>query len=527
MTIPVIVKTALDNLYANNLNISVSIRSALETSLEAAIEAVVPKELKLDSTKPDFETIILRLVQELESDPVWYDILPAGTGQTLLRNIAAGISYLEFAVERALQETFPHSAFSPNSIFALTRMLGIRPQRRIPSSISVRLTRIDTDGIKTVPALTEWEIGDIRFFNREQITFSNFDIQKDVTLYQGSLVNLGAVATGVQFERIEFGSENGLISNDDVYVTVNDVPWKRYITRPFQFGPNEECFFESTLPNTNVEIQFGNKAFGKIPPVGADVSITWAETAGDSVSIPNPGLEVKPVVLLSFAITGVTLGTVQGGDTARPAAFYKAMAPHMRAADSRASRRADYRSTALTYPGVVDALFRGQAELNPGRRNWMNIIGATILTKDAVPWNLAQWNAFVDWMQSNYAIYQCEFLRLDPIPSPIAISADVYCRPSAQLDEIKSEVEKQLVAAFAPRLGALNYSVYRSDITDILEGVDALADTIEYVDNILPVGNTVVGATGWVQVTSVNITPKYTTRGAYVGRLDITPAGGA
>lgn len=522
-TINAIIKAALDYAYNQNPALLVGInRTSLEQEMQEAFEATVPKTLTLDTTTPDFEGIYLSLVQELQAKPSWFDIIATGTGQTLLRNFSAGIAYTTFSTERALQESFPQIAFSDSGIAMGTRMLGVRLQRRIPSRVSTRLTRPDDGSIVTVPALTQFSIRGFDFFNREQIVFNTQDVSIDVTLYQGTVRTLSGTAEGIPYETIEVGSENGKISDEDVYVKVNGIPWEKKTIGMYHFLPEEKAFFEDTLPNGDAEIIFGNRTFGAIPALGDTIDITWVETEGLAADFPTIGLQVSQVGAASgIDITGETLSTIYGGSEALSMGFYKALSPHIRAANRRAVRRSDYRAVALKYPNVVDALFRGQAELNPGKRNWMNIIGATILTSLTTPWDSNQWDDFIVYMKE-HCIFQTEILRLDPIPVDIAISGKVYCRPQANLEIVKSQLIKDTNIAFGPRLNAIGYSVYASDISDVLEGNDGYDELVEYCTDITPSGDTVLtGPTQYVRVTSVNLEMFYTTRGGFTGRKDL------
>lgn len=522
-TVNAIIKAALDYAYNQNSAFLVGLnRQNLEQEMQAAFEAVVPAVLTLDTTEPDFEAIYLRLVQELQQKPTWLDIIPSGTGQTLLRNISSGIAYANFSIERGVQESFPQIAFSESGIAMGARMLGVRLQRRIPSRVNCRLTRPDDGTIVTIPALSQFVIRGFDFFNREQIVFNAFDVSVTTTLYQGTLRTLEGSAEGIPYETIEIGSENGQISNEDIYVTVNGIPYERRPIGMYHFLPNETSFYEDTLPNANVEVVFGNGAFGAVPPLGSTVAITWVETEGAAADFPTIGLQIAQKNAQSgIDVTGETLSNIYGGSEALSLGFYKAMAPHIRGANRRAVRRSDYRAVALQYPNVVDAYFRGQAELAPGRRNWMNIVGATILTSLTTPWNTLQWDDFIAYMKES-AIYQCEFLRMDPTPIDIAISGKVFCRPQANLETVKNSLIADVGVTFGPRLNALGYSVFQSDIADTLEGKGQYEELVEYVTDILPASDAVVtGPTQYVRVVSVNLEMNYTTRGGFTGRRDL------
>lgn len=526
-TVNIVLKTAIDYLEQINPAFVASYsKQVLLDKLQIALDSVLPGELSLDSASPDYESIYLSLTQALQTDDVWIDIIPSATGQTLLRNIASGINLASYAAERALQEAFPHSAHSPNSVFAASRMLGARITRRKPGQVVVRLTRQDNSTIVTIPRFTPFMVGDIRFFNRLPITFNVWDVSLDVTLYQGTLVTLDAISEGIPFERVEIGSQNGMISDEDVYVFVDGVEYTRVLDGMWSFKAEETVFYEATLPNTSVEICFGNRVFGAIPSSGSKVSILWAETDGVDANNTQDGIQVTVVSDIGIRLEGITVSPITNGTEAVPFGFYKVMAPHIHAANKRAVRRSDYRACALGYPGVVDAVFRGQAELNPGKRNWMNVIGATLLIEDGAIWSNSQWNTFVSWMRDVHAIYQCEFLRMDPTPLSIDITANVFCNKVANLTDVKAKLYKDIQTKFKPRLNSLGFSFYKTDIANLIVGKqnDELRDLIEYATDIVPSADVLTtGPLQWVKLNSLNLTVDYTTRNGYTGRLDFVP----
>lgn len=523
MALNVLIKTALDNAALTDpLFAPGEIRHKLEIALHDAVLAVMPKLLTLDSTKPDFESIMLRLVQELQGDKTWYDLVPSGTGTTLLRNISAGFAALLHANERALQEAMLGAAFSPNSIMMATRMLGVNPRRRVPARVSVRLTRQDTGDTLTIPRFSEFSINNLPFFNREPIIFTPFDVNLVVTLLQGQILSMEAVAEGSPYERIEIGTESGLISQEDVYVSVNNEEWGTNTIGPYNFGADEKTVYVATLPNSNVEIQFGDNRYGAMAPAEAAVKITWAETEGEVQNLTASGLGVQYTNAPSgVVVSGITTSPVYGGGEALGPDFYKLHAPHIRAANKRGVRRSDYRAIAMEYPGVADALFRGQAELNPSKRSWMNVYGITILTKSGTPWSDLEWTAFTEYMNKSVAD-RLEWIRFDPEPVEIEIAGKVYCRPNADLEKIKQLLKQDLTKAYEPRPNALGYNIYYSDIAKKLEGGDDYKHFIEYATDIWPaIDNVLDSKTKFIRVTALNIETFYTSRNGYTGRVDL------
>ena len=77
---------------------------------------------------------------------------------------------------------------------------------------------------------------------------------------------------------------NTMTDNDNVAVTVNGKEWKRVDSlydMPADDGyENSECFIVKSSVNVGLSIFFGNGEFGKIPPAGATIVVTYIKTAG-------------------------------------------------------------------------------------------------------------------------------------------------------------------------------------------------------------------------------------------------------
>lgn len=77
---------------------------------------------------------------------------------------------------------------------------------------------------------------------------------------------------------------NTMTDNDNVAVTVNGKEWKRVDSlydMPADDGyENSECFIVKSSVNVGLSIFFGNGEFGKIPPAGATIVVTYIRTAG-------------------------------------------------------------------------------------------------------------------------------------------------------------------------------------------------------------------------------------------------------
>lgn len=85
-----------------------------------------------------------------------------------------------------------------------------------------------------------------------------------------------------------------MTDNDNVAVTVNGKEWKRVDSlydMPADDGyENSECFIVKSSVNVGLSIFFGNGEFGKIPPAGATIEVTYIKTDGASGNATSTNL---------------------------------------------------------------------------------------------------------------------------------------------------------------------------------------------------------------------------------------------
>lgn len=523
-TLNAIVERAIDYAYATYPTIFGGFdRLYIQNAFGSALDAVFPSEVSLSTTSPDFESVMLQLTTELSKNPVWYDSITAATGQTLIRMVAAGIVYDQFSIERALQEAFPHLASSESSVYAGAELLGMRVTRVKPATVTVRMSRLDKAELLEIPRFTVFSIGQVDFFNREPIVFARDFFTTDVVLTQGTVYYKSFVGTGQPYQELEIGDGTKDLSDTDVYVSVGGREWTRSDQNPWLFTEQEEKFSDATTPNGDINIVFGNNIFGKAPPITSKIDVTWVRTLGERANFAQSGLAVSyNGESVNDQINGTTLSNIADSKDMLGAEYYARIAPHARAAGQNAVRRQDYRRWALEYPGVYDAMFRGQAELGPHKRSMMNVIGATVLSEPL--FNADQWDRFTAYMQEK-GIFQCHFRRFDPKVVHISVEADVYCSPKTSLAETRDKLIFNVRKLFEFRLGWLGYAIYRSDIIDVLEGVGELGGTVEYVKLLNPLTDTLlVDTASYIKLDNVKLNMFYSKRENFGGRMDINLA---
>lgn len=530
-TISRLAEKVVDDLFAEfpAMFITVS-KAAYINALQQALNGIVQTDVGLARVNPDYESVMIRLMQSLSGTPGWYDLITPATSAAIVRMIASNIAYSQFSIERAYQEAFLRTAASDSAVYEIVRMLGERPQRRQPSRTTAQLTRDEAITILTIPAYTSFTIGESKFFNRDTIIFNIETFTVTAQLFEGVVQVENITSDGEPFQKYSVGDGEGNASDIDVAVTVDGVLWLRSIDGPQQFGREEEVYDENTAQNGDIILQFGNGDYGKIPPVSADIQVQWVKTTGKGADVPASGLTIRidnlPTGVNSF--TGITITNVEAGADAITTATYKKIAANLFAGQGRAVRRSDYKSKAVLFPGVYDALFQGQAELAPGRRSMMNVIGYTLLTDSN--WTLDNFRNFENKFKQDWGIYQCEFLRIPPIPRIQNVKATVFCNPDADLQQVYDALMVNLKALYKPRIDYLGRSIFESDISDVLNGRVAGSpnEKLEQLTNYVeldPITQSVIitDLREYVVPNIIGITMKYTTRDGYSGRLDISP----
>ena len=505
-------------------------RAAYTNALQQRLVEIIDTDVELSRVTPDYESVMLRLIQSLSGDAEWYDLITAKTGHAIIRSIASGIAYGQFSIERAYQEAFLQSSSSQTAAYSNIRSLGLRPQRRQPARVTVQLTRSTATNILTIPAYSVFSCGDMKFFNREAIIFNTNVFTVTKQLFQGVLQYESIASDGEPFQKYTVGDGEYNASDIDLTVTINGVVWTRYTDGIHLFGREETAYQENTALNGDVQLEFGNGEYGLVPPLSSMIEVMWVKTLGEEGNVDSSGIDVKwDEVPANITVTGTTLTNIENGAERILTETYKVIGPNLYAAQGRAVRRADYKVQALRFSGVYDALFRGQAEIAPKKRSMMNVIVYTLLTDEN--WTTANHTNFVDYMREHIGIYQCEFIRADPIAITMDVAAKIYCKPDADLQDIQDTLIDLVEKLYAPKVNTLGRSIYLSAVSDVLNGRDVnfpsekLEKQVEYV--ILDPSMTdkvISNKKQYVKLGNLSLSMYYTTRSGFTGRLDIAPS---
>ena len=459
--------------------------------------AIISKQrpIELPYVYPDFDGIKQALQSNLYNKDSWRELIQAGVGETLLEWVATIGSYDQLSIQRSFQETFLPTAKLVSSIYEAARHLGVHIIRKRPASVPVSLVCSD-NSIVQIPSYSQFNIDSIPFFNRENIIVKP-GLTTSVILYQGEISIYKTTGQNRPFQIIEIGDEDFTISDTDIAIyNQNHEKYKRVTNGLWHYPGAQFVFNENTTSSGNVEIWFGNGVFGRQPAQNEQLFVLYVKTLGDEIDttktfqrvtletvndivedrVRSGKLDSKEAALEEQAvrlnavsvISGETTDILTPGTGTPEPEFYRRMAPHIYAAKGRAVTRKDNYAIGLQYPGIADIYFRGQQELGPKNRNFINSIAVTAIMTDGKPISAKEFVNFEKYMRE-HARDSLNYWQADPTGIPAKIRAVVYVKTDADFARTEAYIRYKILEQWRPRLGILGYSMYRSDLDDILK----------------------------------------------------------
>lgn len=437
--------------------------------------------LQLSQTKPDFESLVLQLQLFLNTRATWSDLLTSSTGQTLIELMAAVGTFNQFAIEVAAREGFLDTAVRESSIYAITKMLGVRINRKSPAGCDVSLTRTgDLTYTRMLPRFTQFTIEGLSFFNRFPIMFEAGSATATARLFEGSLKVQTFPADSTAFREIYLNEPGFNVSNEDIEVVLvssaSNEPelWTVIDDGIWTAGAADKVYYDATAGDGDAILAFGDGYSGTLPSIGSNIQISYIVTNGAIGNNGGAALEVKCVQFDN--VSGVSTTKISGGSNEKPASYYKAMAPHIFRAKKRAVNPMDYKAIASDYPGVAAVAIQAQKDIAPGDLRWMNVVRICILPQEGVALSDSEWAAFKLWFKKK-AHTAVEIQQYNPEKRIVDIDITLALRASAIPEEVVPEVDANIRALFAREVNTLGKRIAVSDIVDA-----ARLDSVDYVD---------------------------------------------
>lgn len=229
-----------------------------------------------------------------------------------IMSVLANLNQLNmFYIEDSITELNINTASRQNSIYGLSRLTGHNPTRAIASSGDLFL--VYNGNVPQmyghhviIPNLIKLKCKDnnlsyIAVLGQDEI---KINLQKDrqkifLKVVQGEIENQVFTGSGNSLQTYEVNMSPGKwIDNYFVNVFVNSVKWNKYESL-YDMPRESESVIVTTGINSGIDVQFGNKTFGKIPDLGTTIIIEYLVTDGFAGNIQE-----TTGVLFEFEETG-------------------------------------------------------------------------------------------------------------------------------------------------------------------------------------------------------------------------------
>lgn len=225
--------------------------------------------------------------------PDWVDRDPADFGIALVDLWSYMGDILHYYIDRAASEAFINTATQRESVLALANLFDYTPRFRSPAKGTVYITNTSSASA-VVPANT-------RFTGVYNDTLYHFYSTDNVAILAGSTIGVPVSEGKIVSNEILTNSSNGAIGQRyalsettavatgiSVYVAEDGITptlWNQTAnvnTLPI----NAAGYSVYNSASGKLEIVFGNRLGGRIPPVGSKITATYATCSGAAGNLP-------------------------------------------------------------------------------------------------------------------------------------------------------------------------------------------------------------------------------------------------
>ena len=265
-----------------------------------------------DFASRDYTTIRRDLIDRASrSIPDWTDRDPSDFATMLIELWAYSGDILHYYIDRAAGEAYLSTATQRESVVGLANLYDYTPRYRSPATGTVYIANTSSASV-TIPAYTA-------FSGTHADTLYNFYSTFDVSVLSNTTsavtINEGSVISG----EVLTTSSNGAIGQRYTLLDSTVVPSSVQVF-VYEDGVTPTEYFQvahvnttainvagfSVYPSTagGIEVVFGNRLGGRIPPVGSKITATYTTCSGASGNVPAN----KVTSFKSTPPTGLTIG---------------------------------------------------------------------------------------------------------------------------------------------------------------------------------------------------------------------------
>ena len=311
--------------------------------------------------------------------PQWTSRDPADFGMTLLELFAYMGDIINYYIDRAANESFIATASQRASVLQIANLMGYIPTTNVPSTVNLTFQNSTASPI-TLPALTQ--VGTTLTANgtTTQVLFET-NAAATVPAKSGAINGSIVVAATQGYTILNApetqGPSTGLanqfyklnlpnVIGSSIKVSINSVSYTQvqYLIDSAGYDP---VFVVSTDTNNYSYISFGDGVSGRIPPVGANILVTYRIGLGSLGNVPSGTItNIISVPTFSSVPAGLTVansanlvdtvnGAATGGADPESTDSIRYNTPLSIRSINRAVSLTDYSNLAVQVVGVAKA----------------------------------------------------------------------------------------------------------------------------------------------------------------------------
>lgn len=481
--------------------------------------------IQLSRTTVGFQNIVDEIQEQFAQEYPWQDKLTSSLN-TFLVDVMAGL-YTNAGVnlDIAQLEAFITHARRDSSIFACTRMLGVKINRRTSARAEFQLTNNSNEKVN-VPPYAQINVSGRSFYCRESIILQVRET-KIFTLYEGTVrrKEFSMANRNINMPEILLGEPNFSVADHDVLVyTVDEkgdyTEWEDHEESLTDLTSSDAKYFESTTGDGDVSFLFGDGTFGKALTKKDTVIVQYVITQGQNGNVGNTG--TRATVVSNPLVTGSSIENIKGGTFPKSAAYYKKYAPHIYQSKNTWTRPSSWKGNIMKYPGVADCTIMSQRDIAPNDPSWMNVVRVCVLPIGSATWGgdnpnprSAIWNDFVAYAQQRIGPH-ITIQTYNPKKILVDLNVEVSVQDWVNLQEMKATLREAIIDLFKRKPGMLGKRFSKSDVIDVCKFIpdeDTRRDGVDYVEVLSPTNDLEPDSKlEYVTLNSLNVFVKYTER---------------
>ena len=459
--------------------------------------------VSITNVSPDFELLFNQLEQRLKTKQTWKDLYKTGMGTTVMDMFAGAGVTNQLQIELALREAFLITAKRESSILASTRSLGVRVSRKTSAVCEATITN-ETDQAVFIPPYSRFTVGDLSFYNKDQLIFGPQQEVPGIHLFEGIVeeytLDLDSLSDRQYFEVI-IDSEAYTVADDNLLVYTVDKntngiqEWDRTERALFEHDGSDYIYYETTNGDGKPSLIFGDGVNGAELPQSNVLHVRYVLTNGAEANGILAGTVVEYAA--NTSIYGRTTTAAENGANQKGSAYYKKFAPFLFRSKEKFISHIEWRAGIVTYPGVADAFIQGQRDIAPKDPTWMNNVRVCVLPENTDTFGganpnprSAAWEAFRAWL-ANHIHRNTVIQTWNPEKILTNVHLKVAVNGAVNVDEITLQITEKILELFEKKPGILGRKLTISDLMDKarVPGVDYV-EVLEPVKSIEPTGKT-------------------------------------